>query len=258
VALDPAQLLSAAVALRAAERDVAPIAPVTERFPGLDVADAYAIQLLNVAGRPIAGHKVGLTAQAMRDMLGVDEPDYGHLLDDMVLADGATVEWAGLCQPRVEPEITFILDRGLRGPGVTAADVRAATRAVVASIEIPCSRIADWRITLADTIADNASAGVMVRGADPKRLDDLPPLADLACELVVNGAVVATGSGASVLGDPARAVAWLANTLGPLGVTLEPGHLVMPGSCTAAPLVRAGDRVEARFEALGSASVTLV
>ncbi len=254
-------VIEAARQLRQAELDRQPIAPLTEQLPGFGVADAYEVQVTNIAARcasgaVVRGHKVGLTAKAMQELLGVDEPDYGHLLDDMVFADRADIPSHRFCQPRVEPEITFRLRAPLRGPGVTVDDVLAATDAVIASLEVVDSRIVDWRITLADTIADNASAAAMVVGSSWVPVSEAPSLPDVGCELLVNEEVVSAGTGAAVLGHPARAVAWLANTLGPLGISLEAGHLVMPGSCTAAPFLSVGDHVEARFTGLGTVTAT--
>jgi 2-keto-4-pentenoate hydratase len=250
----------AAGALLTALVDRVPIPPLVETYPGFDPADAYATQQILVArrlagGRHVVGHKVGLTAKAMQELLGVDEPDFGLILDDMVLPDGGQVSTGLFIAPRVEPEITFLLSAPLRGPGVTVADVLAATEAVAPSLEIVDSRIADWKITLADTIADNASSAAMVAGAFVP-LADTGPLSDLAVDLLVGGEVVSSGTGAAVLGDPALAVAWLANNLATFGAGLESGHLVMPGSCTSAPFVQPGDHIEAHFAGLGSVSIT--
>jgi len=250
----------AAEALRTAEAGCTPIPPLVETFPDIGVADAYAIQHANIerrisGGAVLVGYKVGLTARAMQELLGVDVPDYGHLLDAMVHDDGAALAATRFIAPRVEPEIAFVLAAPLRGPGVTVDDVLGATRAVVPSLEIADSRIADWRIAQADTIADNASGAAVVFGAEVP-LDHVPSLPTVAVELLVNGEVAGTGSGAAVLGDPALAVAWLADTLGAAGSGLEAGQLVIPGSCTPAPLVKAGDRVEARFAGLGEVTAT--
>jgi len=258
--LTDAQREEACRLLREAERNVAPIDPLTELMPGLEVADAYAVQRDNIArrlaaGATVVGHKVGLTAAAMRQLLGVDEPDFGHLLDDMVHRDGGTVPAARYCAPRIEPEICFRLAAPLRGPGVTVEDVLAATDAVAPALEIVDSRIRDWKITLADTVADNASSAGLVRGAWTP-LAEAPDLATVVADLVVDGEPVASGSGREVLGHPAAAVAWLANTLAGFGTALEPGHLVLPGTMTGAPFVSPGQRIEARFSGLGPVSVT--
>ncbi len=251
---------AAAAALRAAEKTGVGGPPLSASYPGLTINDAYAIQMINIndrvgAGAVIVGHKVGLTAKAMQELLGVDEPDFGHLLDDMVHASGAALPVDGFLQPRVEPEIAFRLGRPLRGPDVTVADVMAATDEVCASLEIVDSRIADWKITLVDTIADNASSAGMVLGSDWVPIADATNLPDIAVELFVNGELVDSGLGSAVLGHPAEAVAWLANTLAPLGVGLEAGQIILPGSCTSAPFIEPGDSVEARFSGLGTVSI---
>ncbi|MGI5452796.1 2-keto-4-pentenoate hydratase [Streptomyces sp. CA-249302] len=248
--------------LRRAEHHVAPVDPLSELFPGLGLADAYAIQRENITrrladGATVVGHKVGLTAAAMQQLLGVDEPDFGQLLDDMVHRDGGTVLAARYCAPRIEPEICFRLARHLRGPGITVEDVLAATEAVAPALEIVDSRIRDWRITLADTVADNASSAGLVCGPWTPPAE-VPDLAAVPVDLFVDGEPVASGTGKEVLGHPAAAVAWLANTLAGFGTALEPGHVVLPGAMTTAPFVQAGQQVEARFGGLGPVSVTFV
>jgi 2-keto-4-pentenoate hydratase len=242
--------------LAAAERDCEPIAPLSAAYPELTAADAYEIQALNARGRAveIVGHKIGLTSQAMQEMLGVDEPDYGCLYADRVLDSGATIARADLIAPRVEPEIAFVLAEPLAGPDVTAQDVLAATAYVVPSIEVIDSRIADWRITLVDTIADNASCARVVLGDTRTSVADVA-LAAAEVELRVNGEPVQHGAGAAVLGHPAKAVAWLANALAEHGVSLKAGHVVMPGSLTAAVAFHEGDHVVADFGRLGSVEV---
>ncbi len=248
----------AATRLADAERTRAPVAPLTGEFPGLDIETAYEIQRRNVdnrraAGATVRGHKVGLTSKAMQEMLGVEEPDYGHLFDDMFFVDGATIDVARFLQPRVEVEIAFLLRDRLKGPNATVEQVLNATESVAPALEIIDSRIADWKITLADTIADNASSGGVVLGAWAPLTADLD-LRDITAELSINGEPVASGKGSDVLGHPAAAVAWLTNKLTGFGVELEPGHVVMPGSCTKAFDVRAGDQVRAVFTDLGSVS----
>jgi 2-oxo-3-hexenedioate decarboxylase/2-keto-4-pentenoate hydratase len=256
---EPARIEELAARLREASRTGTPVPPLSREAPSLTAADAYAIQLVNVrerlaAGATVRGHKVGLTSKAMQEMLGVHQPDYGHILDEMLVPDGGAVSVCRFLQPRVEVEIAFLLGHPLGGESVGIAEVLAATTAVAPAIEIIDSRIADWRITLVDTIADNASSGAVVVGPWVA-LARAPSLPGIAAELCINGSTVATGAGAAVLGDPAEAVAWLARALATLGSRLEAGHVVMPGSCTKAIDVRAGDRVEARFAGLGSVSV---
>jgi 2-oxo-3-hexenedioate decarboxylase/2-keto-4-pentenoate hydratase len=250
---------SAAATLLEADRTGRAVAPLTATYPDMTVEDAYAIQVINIrarteAGARVVGRKVGLTSRVMQEAYGVDEPDYGHVLDDMCHADGSTVGADRYLQPRVEVEIAFRLRADLRGPGVTVDDVRAATLAVAPSIEIIASRIADWRITLPDTIADNASSGGIVLGSWVA-LGDAPALAGVVADLSVGGDVVASGRGADVLGDPAAAVAWLANKMSALGVGLEADQIIMPGSCTRAIAVGPGDDVRAEFSGLGAVSV---
>ncbi|HEX7825087.1 MAG TPA: 2-keto-4-pentenoate hydratase, partial [Mycobacterium sp.] len=155
--------------LHEAQINRAPIRPLTGQFPGIDVADAYAIQIINrdrslAAGNRLVGHKIGLTSRPMQTLLGVDEPDFGYILDSMVLQSGTTVEATQFCAPKVEPELAFLLNKPLHGADVTVADVYAATEAVAVALEIVDSRILDWKLTLPDTVADNASSGAVVLG----------------------------------------------------------------------------------------------
>jgi 2-keto-4-pentenoate hydratase len=191
----------------------------------------------------------------MQEQLGVDEPDFGVLYADRVLASGATVDARALIAPRVEPEWAFVLGADLDGPGVTAADVRAATAAVVPAIEVIDSRIADWRITLVDTVADNASGHCAVLGTERHAVDAVD-LTGAPVALRVDGEEVGRGTGEVVLGDPARAVAWLADALATHGAALRAGHVVLSGSMTAAAPLTAGARVEADFGPLGVVVVT--
>jgi 2-keto-4-pentenoate hydratase len=243
-----------------AERDHRPIPPLSESFGGLDVADAYEIQLANVrrrveAGAVVRGHKVGLSAKAMQDMLGVSEPDYGHLLDDMFVFETARIPVDRFCAPRVEVEVAFVLGAPLPAPGCSVADVLRVTAFVLPAIEIIDSRIADWRITLPDTIADNASSAGIVLGGSPTRLSAVD-VRTIGAVLRRNGEIVETGAAGAVLGNPATAVAWLADKVHAFGVTVDAGHVILPGSCTRAVDVTAGDVIRADFDALGHVSVT--
>jgi 2-keto-4-pentenoate hydratase len=258
--MTPEQRIAAAEALRVAERDRMPIGPLTVEYPGMDTDDAYEIQLINVGkrvdnGHVVRGHKVGLTSKAMQEMLGVNEPDYGHLFDDMFVFEDFDINTEELCQPRVEIEIGFILGGPLRGSGCNVADVLLATAYVVPAIEIIDSRIADWKITLADTIADNASSARLVLGGRATPISEVD-LRSIEASLLCNGVVADTGLGAAVLGNPATAVAWLANKVSAFGVSLEAGHVILPGSCTRAFDVAAGDRIRADFDILGSVGVS--
>jgi 2-keto-4-pentenoate hydratase len=237
-----------------------PVAPLSTTFPDIDLEDAYAIQLEQIEdwkrhGRRVIGHKVGLTSLAVQKQLGVSQPDFGHLMDDMFYLSGEPIPAAAFMQPRVEPEIAFVLKKPLRGPGVTVAEAIAAVDFVLAALEIVDSRIANWQIQLTDTVADNASSGGVVLGTKPVRLDEID-LRLLGAVLYKNGRIQHSGAGAAVLGSPISSLVWLANTLGRLGTTLEAGEVVIPGAIT--PLVPAspGDTVTATFAALGSVTAT--
>ncbi len=254
------QLTDAAALLYDAQRSAVPIAPLTQTYPDLDVSQAYSVQRLNLTrrinqGGVLRGHKIGLTSAPMQQLLGVSEPDFGYILDTMMLPNGAQVPMSSFCAPRVEPEVAFLLRAPLRGPGVTVDDVMAATEAVAPALEIVDSRIADWRITLADTIADNASSGAVVLG-EWVPIRGLPPLPETTATLTVNDTVVDTGAGTAVLGDPAAAVAWLANALARYGTAIEPGQFVMSGSYTTASFVVAGDHASATVSGLGAVAVS--
>ncbi|MFI8369703.1 2-keto-4-pentenoate hydratase [Streptomyces sp. NPDC085466] len=249
----------AAELLRSAELGVSPIAPLSEAYPGIDTEDAYEIQLVNIrrrlaAGAEVRGHKVGLSSPVMQRMMGVDEPDYGHLLHDMELTPGVPVPVARYCHPRVEVEVGFVLGDDLPGEGCTPEDVLAATERVVPALELIDSRIRDWRITIADTIADNASSAgfVIGEGRDPRGID----LKAVEARLSSGGELLAEGRGDAVLGDPARSVAWLARTVARFGVPLKKGHLVLPGSCTRAVDVTPGATFTAAFTGLGPVSLS--
>lgn len=237
-----------------------PVDPLVDKYDGLTLDDAYEIQLMQVnsrlaAGGRVKGHKVGLTSRAMQRQLGVDQPDYGHLLDGMFHVERTPIPIGRFLQPRIEPEVAFVLGRRLEGPGVTVAEAVAAVEFVVPALEIIDSRIRDWKIGLLDTVADNASSGGVVLGSTPTQ----PSAVDLrlaGCNLVRNGELAGTGAGGAVLGSPISAVVWLANTLGAWGVALEAGHVVLPGSMTAAVPVAGGDTVTASVSGLGNVTGT--
>jgi 2-keto-4-pentenoate hydratase len=250
-------LAAIAAELVRATREQAPIPPVSEGR-SLSVRDAYAIQLHAVGmriddGARIVGRKVGLTSQAMQEALQVDEPDFGHLFDDVQVADGGVFELSEYVAPRAEPETAFRLRADLRGPGVTEDDVRDAIDVAFPALEIIDSRIADWKITLVDTIADNASCGAFALGpeVDCRDID----LAALRCRLVINGESVEEGLGSAVLGHPFTAIAWLANTLADYDSHLSAGDIVLPGSVTRAVPLAAGDEVCGDFGELGSVRI---
>ncbi|MGB8390984.1 MAG: fumarylacetoacetate hydrolase family protein, partial [Mycobacterium sp.] len=250
----------AADLLASADADGVPIGQLTQQYPGMDVADAYAIQQVNLArrlkgGRTLVGHKIGLTSEPMQTLLGVDQPDFGYILDDMVVPNGSAVPRARFCAPRVEPEVAFLLRKPLRGPGVTIDDVRAATEAVAVALEIVDSRIADWKLTLRDTVADNASSGAVVLGEWVAYTGDID-LPGARASLCLNGTEIDSGLGSAVLGDPAAAVAWLANALAPFGTDILAGQFIMSGSFTTAAFVHPGDAASATISGLGTVSLT--
>ncbi|MDT5340057.1 MAG: 2-keto-4-pentenoate hydratase [Mycobacterium sp.] len=242
--------------LAQAERSREGIAALTAAYPDIDVVDAYEIQLINIRqrvaeGARVFGHKVGLSSEAMQKMMNVDEPDYGHLLDDMEVFEDRPVAAGRFLYPRVEVEVGFILADDLPGEGCTEDDVLAATAAFAPSIELIDTRITDWKIKLCDTIADNASSAGWVLGKErvsPKDID----IRGIDAVLRRNGEVVAEGRSDAVLGNPVTAVAWLARKVDQFGVRLRAGDIVLPGSCTRAIDARPGDDFVADFFRLGS------
>jgi len=248
--------------LYSAWRERVPITPFSVRMEGLSLPDAYSIQqrfvaLRVAAGEHVVGKKIGVTSQVVQDMLDVRQPDFGVLLSGMHYETGQDIPLSTLIQPRAEGEIAFFLKHDLRGPGIDRHDVLAATEAVGACFEIVDSRIRDWAIRIGDTVADNASCGVYVLGEErvsPEALD----LAACRMTLSKNGEPVATGLGSAALGHPADAVAWLANTLGELGVPLLAGEVVLSGSLAALIPVVGGDQLQMHIEGIGSCAVRFV
>ena len=242
--------------------DAKTVKPLTERHPDISIEDAYQIQkqlmkLRLAAGERVIGKKIGVTSKAVMNMLGVYQPDFGYLTDGMVYNEGQAIPMSRLIQPKAEGEIAFVLKKTLKGPGISSADVLAATEGVMACFEIVDSRIEDWKIKIQDTVADNASCGVFVLGdrlVDPRDVD----LNTCGMVLEKNGDIVATGAGAAALGAPANAVAWLANTLGRLGIALEAGEVVMSGSLAIMVPVAAGDNLRVSIGGIGSCSVRFV
>ncbi len=238
-----------------------PVEPLTGRYADITLEDAYQVQLLQVgrwiaAGARVRGHKVGLTSAAMQRQMGVDKPDYGHLLDRMFWLEHAPIPASRFLQLRVEPEVAFVLAGPLDGPGVTVADAVAAVGYVLPALELIDSRIRDWKIGLADTIADNASSGGVVLGSTPVPLSAVD-LRLVGCNLHKNGELAGTGAGGAVLGSPLTSLIWLANTLGARGVALEAGQVILPGSITASIPAAAGDTVTATFAGLGTVTARI-
>ena len=235
------------------------IPPLLEQEPDITLDDAYRIQQRYVArrvqaGETIVGKKIGVTSKPVQDFLGVFQPDFGQLTSGMVYQEGDTLPLDTLIQPKAEAELAFVLKEDLQGPGVTAMDVIRATDYVVPCFEIVDSRITDWKIRIQDTVADNASCGVYVLGktkGDPRKLDIT--LAGMVLEK--NGELFSTGVGAAVQGSPANAVAWLANTLGELGIPFKAGEVILSGSQSALVPVADGDELVCTVGGLGSCRV---
>ncbi|NYT69287.1 2-oxopent-4-enoate hydratase [Pusillimonas noertemannii] len=239
------------------------IDPLTTSEPDITIQDAYRIQLRMIERRlqdgteQVIGKKIGVTSRAVMDMLKVDQPDFGHLTSSMVYGDGAAIPADTLIAPKAEGEIAFVLKHDLCGPGITNADVLRATEYVLPCFEIVDSRIRDWKIRIQDTVADNASSGVFVLGdaaADPRKID----LSLVGMTLEKNGDVVATGAGAAALGHPLNAVAWLANTLGELGMSLRAGEVILSGSLAAMVPAQAGDNLRVSLGGIGSVGVRFI
>ncbi len=243
-----------------AGRKRSPIPPLSETEPTLSIPQAYAIQSAlfeqRIAdGGQLIGRKIGLTSLAMQKQLGVDQPDYGFLLDAMVVPSNSVLSFEKLLQPRLEPEIAFWLAEDLRGPGVTLEKVLQATRGVCASLELVDSRIKDWRIKLVDTIADNASSAFVILSSSIVPVDAFD-LTQVSVTMTRNGTPVGSGTGAAVLGHPAAAVAWLANKLAEFDTALQAGQLVLPGAMCAAVSAVAGDSFSATFSGLGDVAIS--
>lgn len=238
------------------------IEPLTDSCPDLTLEDAYAVQLENVRrrkenGEKVIGMKIGLTSEGMQTLLNVHEPDYGHLFDNMLILEREDCSMSKLIQPKVEGELSFCLNKTLKGPGITVADVYDATAWVTPSIEIVDSRIRDWKIKLIDTVADNGSSAFFKLGGRMTRIGDIDMrLTGMTIEK--NGKLVGSGTTAEVWGNPAASVAWLANKLSEFDMALEAGQIVMSGAVTASPVASLGDVFTVSFHNMGSLSVKFV
>lgn len=237
--------------------------PLTERYDDISIEDAYHISLRMLerrieAGEKVIGKKIGVTSKAVQNMLNVHQPDFGYLTDKMAFSQGQEMPISEqLIQPKAEGEIAFILKKDLMGPGVTSADVLAATDCVIPCFEVVDSRIENWQIKIEDTVADNASCGLFILGdtaVDPRKVDLM------TCGMVVekNGAIISTGAGAAALGSPVNSVAWLANTLGQFGIPLKAGEVILSGSLVPLEPVQPGDFMSVSIGGMGSASVRFV
>ncbi len=247
--------------LEQAERLRTPVSPLSKDYPALTVDDAYAVQAVNVSrllshGAKITGKKIGLTSPGMQQLLGVNEPDYGHLFSFMECK--YNVPSKELIQPKIEAEIAFVLKEDLPDREVTLEDVKNATAYVVAAFEIVDSRVADWKIKLVDTIADNASSARYVLGDIRLPIDEVN-LSAVTMKMEKDGeGLVSEGSGAAVMGDPAVAVAWLANCMRRYGAPLKKGEILLSGAFCAALPAQKGDAFKATFSQLGTVTARFV
>lgn len=254
--MEPRHIELAAERLRHAERAGDFIEPLRRSHEGLSLDDAYAIQSLNIehriaAGRRKVGCKVGLTSVAVQKQLGVDQPDFGVLLDDMAYGDAQPIPWEVLSQPKIEAEIAFVMGRDVTAPCPAHLDLVNAIEFVLPALEIVGSRIRDWDIGIVDTIADNASSSAFVLGNRPVKLTDV----DLRlCGMVTErrGEIVSLGAGAACMGHPLNALVWLARTMAARGVPLRAGDVVLSGALGPMVTVRPGDVFEAQIQGLGS------
>ena len=238
------------------------VSPLTSRGFDISIEDAYHIQQRVLArrlekGEKVIGKKIGVTSAAVMNLLGVHQPDFGYLLDGMVYNEGQSISMDTLIQPKAEGEIAFILKKDLMGPGISNADVLAATECVMPCFEIVDSRITDWKIKIQDTVADNASCGVFVLG---DQLVDIRKLDLALCGMVLekNGEIVVTGAGAATMGHPVNAMVWLANMLGQLGIALKAGDIVLSGAMGAMVPVTKGDNLRMTIGGIGGCSVRFV
>ena len=256
------QIEAAATALANARAAQAPIAPISGTFGISNLADAYAVQELNTRaalqqGRRLVGRKIGLTSLAVQQQLGVDQPDFGMLFADMEVLDGGEIDCSRLIQPKAEGEIAFVLGRDLPHADCTLAELMSAVEYLLPALEIVDSAIENWKISLADTVADNASSALYVLGKQPTRLSAL----DLRLEgmlLEKNGAQASIGVGADCLGNPLDACLWLARTMAAAGRPLLAGDVLLSGALGPMTPVVAGDRLQLRLTRLGEVACRFV
>lgn len=251
----------AADLLMLAEKERKPVVQLSKTWPDITIEDAYAISTevtrrKIAAGAKLIGHKIGLTSKAMQQSSQINEPDYGHLLDTMLHDERVPLDLSTLIDPQIEIEPAFVLGSRLQGPNVGIADVLAATEYVCVCFEVIDSRIIDWRVRLQDTVADNGSSARVVLGAF-KAAPNTLELDNLETELELDGVVRETGNTSAILGHPANGIAWLANRISEFGLTLDAGHVVLPGTCTRCVRIGGHARVAGRIEGLGEVTLQL-
>ena len=259
MSLSESDLMKIVRELLEAEATCRPIDDISKRFPGMTIDDAYAVQIRTIeekvkAGSVVVGRKIGLTSKAMQTLIGINEPDFGIIVDSKVYREGEAIQAGSMMVPRIEAEIGFLLKEDLKGPGVNVVDVLAATAGVMPLFEVKDTRLKTLKPNIIDAIADNATSGIVILGGK------LTPLAaDIDLRLVgmifeQNGEIMSTATGAEALGNPAEPVAWLANKMAGYGITLKKGEFVMSGGLTKAMEVKPGYSFKATFDRLGSVS----
>lgn len=248
--------------LRVAYENRTPCSPLREQIGVNDVELAYQIQAINNQiliqnGANITGHKIGLTSKAVQEQLGVDQPDFGMLLDTMEVLNGGTIQMSELMQPKVEAEIAFVLGKDLPNRPVSTVELINAIDYALAAIEIVGSRIKDWNIKITDTIADNASASHYVLGHKPTKLSDFDVI-NCHMSMTKNGSLASEGKGAACLGSPINATLWLADKMAEIGTPLKAGQVILSGALGKMTTVQAGDTIEASIDGLSSVSVSFI
>ncbi len=257
--MENSQILDIAELLWKVRQGEAPCAPLTETHSDLSIQEAYEVskEILNRRLRhedtKLVGKKIGLTAKAVQKQLGVDQPDYGYLLENMRIQDRGCLASGSLIQGKVEGEVAFVLKETLKGPGITNADVVRATDYVSVCIEVIDSRIADWKIRIQDTIADNASSAFFVVGDKKVKLSETD-LVSAKMKLWLNDEIKSEGSGAACMDNPVNAVTWLANAMGELGVSLDAGDVILSGAYGPVVPISDGQECKVEIEGLGSVS----